>query len=438
MAFNVRNPANNGWLSIPVTKVARMRNAANSAWITLTGSNFKIRNPQNTAWITGAGAAPSVVTTSGWTPVMDFGANANHQLLSDGKAYGLWADGPLYPYKGSDGVHRWTVPSSENFMFTVPSWTNGAGWGLSFVYDSPRQAPEGSYNNRHWLFGKYALADGTVYSLAHHEWYQTMVTVDGHAGFNGYSVGPTHRWVNGVKWMKSTNNGASWASKGTLSSQDMVLTPEPWSIQSRDTLYGYFHPSNIVEEGGYYYAFVDSRQLRGGSNNLETGFIIIRTANLDEAIGWQFWDGSTWVTINSFSYMGGQGPQQPYVFFKRTNVNPYVADPGGGIAMAQSIRYWVPGARWMLFGNDGQLPNVFCYCHSATLANPLFEANGVSQVSLAGGGAPNDYHTYSAHYVSVFDETSTDRNFTTIMGSTAQVWTTKDYDTYQRQTISIT
>ncbi len=438
----VKNDAN-VWIE---PSAAFVRNDRNTAWIELGSDNFKVRNAYDTGWISPIPAVvveppptqtiPSVATTSGFTTAIDVSGNANHQMLTGGLAYGLWVDGPIYPFKGSDGVQRFTVPHSENFMFTVGDWNNGASWGLSFVYDSPRQSPEGSYNNRHWLFGKYALADGTVYALAHHEWYQMMKTVDGHTGFNGY---PSFnmRWVNAVKWLKSTNNGASWSQKGFGSSADLVCIPEPWGTQSRDTLYGYFHPSNIVKEGSYYYAFVDSRQLRGGTNLLECGFIAIRTDDLEKASGWEFWNGANWSLMTSGGYIGGQGSAQPYVFFKVTGNDPYSTDPGS-ISMAQAIRYHVPSGMWLLFGSNGNLASGLCYCASETLANPLFEANGARQVSLAGGGSASDYLTYAGRYVSVFDPASTDRNFERIEGSTATVWVAEGAVRYRRQTISIT
>jgi hypothetical protein len=435
MPLKIRNTANNGWLDIPVTKVTKLRNAANNGWITLSGTNFKIRNAANTGWITSTVPIPTVTTTSGWTTIMDVSSNGNHQSLSGGTSYGLWVDGPVYPWKGSDGVVRFTVCHSENFMFTVNDWNNGAGWGLYYGYTSPRQAPEGSYNNRHWIFGKYTIGGGIVYGLAHHEWYQTMKTVDGYPGFNGYSLF-NRRWVNAVKWMKSTDNGLNWTHKNTLTSADLVCIPEPWSVQSRDTLYGYFHPSNIVNEGSYYYAFCDSRQLRGGTNLLECGFIMIRTYYLDDVIGWEFWNGTGWTAMSSSGYIGGQGSAQPYVFFKVTGNDPYSADPGP-ISMAQSIRYHVPSGMWLLFGSNGNVLNTFCYCASDTLANPKFEINGVRSVSLAGGGVAGDYHTYSGHYVSVFDPASTDNNFQNIMGNTAICITADAAVRYKKQTISI-
>jgi hypothetical protein len=435
----VRNAANTDWLDVSTLKI---RNSTNTGWVTATNANFKIRNATDTDWISPipeigvAITVPVVATSSGFTTILDVSGNSNHQTLSGGTPYGLWVDGPLYPFKGSDGVTRFTVPHSENFMFTVPDWNNGPGWVLSYVYDSPRQSPEGSYNNRHWIFGKYALSDGTVYALAHHEWYQTMKTVDGHPGFNGCGIF-NRRWVNAIEWLKSTDNGASWAQKGFGSAADLVVIPEPWGIQSRDTFYGYFHPSNIVKEGSYYYAFVDSRQLRGGTNLLECGFIAIRTDDLERANGWQYWNGSSWYTISPGSYQGGQGANQPYVFFKVTGKDPYSADPGP-ISMSQSIRYHVPSGMWLLFGSNTGVFNTFCYCASATLANPEFEVNAARSVSLAGGGAPSDYYTYAGRYVSVFDPSSTDPNFERIEGNTAICIVADGGVRYRKQTISIT
>lgn len=433
MAFKVRNLANNGWYDLATTPM-KIRNAANSAWINLDPSNLKVRDPTNVYWQT-VSNIPTIVTTSGFTTIMDLSPNPAHDMLTGGIAYGLWPDGPIAPWRGNDGVARFTVCSSENYNFRVPDWNNGASWLLDHVYDSPRLALEGQYANRAWLFGKYAIG-ANVYCLAHHEWYVTMKTVDGIPGFNGYALA-NRRWVNGIKWHKSTDNGLTWATKGTFSSADMVIAPEPWGVQSRDTLYGFFHPTNIVKEGSYYYCFVDHRDLPGGTNLLNCGTILIRTLNLELALGgWEYWNGTGWTTIPAAGYIGGLSGFHPHKFDEVFAKNPYTQDPG--CMFIQSLRYHVPSGMWLAFGSKGDLATRLCFMASATLANPQFDANGVQAISLAGGGVNTDYEGYAGRYTSVFDPSSPDVNYQTIVGSTATVWVSHDYDKYKKQTISIT
>lgn len=424
-----------GWIEPSALKVRW-----NNNWISLDHTNFRVRT--TTGWLAPirepepVQAIPVVSTTSGFSSIMDVSGNPAQQNLSDGTSYGLWVDGPIYPFRGSDGVVRFTVSCSENYMFSVGDWNNGSTWVLNHVMNSPRLAPEGQYSNRYWLFGKYAFSDGRVYCLAHHEWYQTPKTIDGIPGFN--AIAGNRRWANGIKWVKSNNNGHSWSTKAAADASSMVIVPEPWNVQGRDTLYGFFHPSNIVKEGSYYYAFVDYRSLPGNTNLLTCGFIMIRTANIEAATGWQYWTGSGWQTMLSTGYMGNLSTQpDPHIFFKVTGNNPYAADPGS-VSMAQSIRYHVPSGMWLLFGSNSKwLTNYFCYCASETLANPQFETNGMRQVILSGGGNPVDYGTYGGRYVSVFDPASNDINFQNIMGNTAVCWVTLGYTTYRKQTISI-
>lgn len=373
------------------------------------------------------------ITTSGApTTLIDFSPNGDHQTLPGGHAYGMWADGPCIPYRGSDGRTYCILPHSENYRFDVGSWTNGHLWALKEkCYESPRNTLESAYANRVWIFGVYAIG-ATVRALGHMEWYQTTVSDGGHPGFNGYSL-PNRRWITSPLWMSSANNGQSWSITAAANSSRVVLVPEPWNVQQRDTLYGFRHPSNIVNEGSYYYCFLDYSSLPGSTNNLDVGFVMIRTSDIGLSTGWQYWNGTGWTTVNHNSYQGNLAAQQPYVFFKQSGWDPYTTSARTN-RMAQSIRYHTPSGQWLLFGYRGDVAGFFCYTRSATLATPQFQTNGSQMVSFGSGDTGANY--VDPHYLSVFDPAATDQNFTAI-GNNPTCITAADLGKFKRNTLTI-
>ncbi len=387
----------------------------------------------------------SVVTTSGNTTCMDFSTNQWHGYVGGNTPYGLWVDGPLHPWRDANGTPTFITGHSEGYRYNVLSdWHNGhtwTNWNAGRHWNSPRDTVEGHYANRHWIVSPFARGS-LVVGLTHHEFYQSSTTIGGIKGFNSHAHGFNTRWVNGIGYVRSTNDGQAWTvpNPGDFGQNHhnvrCVLIPEPWSYQSIDTAYGFLHPSNIVQEGNYYYAFIEVRNLPGNTTLLDNGFTIIRTSNLDASVGWQFYNNANqWETVNHQYYQGNIAPQQPKIFFKVAGYNPYTMYDQNG-RMAQSIRYHVPTQKWVLFGYTGLQTPGFCYCVSDTLANPQFEANGHRLGSLAGGGATNEYH--SNHYISVFDPNSQDQNYKTILGDSAVVITADEGVRYKIGTIRIT
>lgn len=440
--FRVRNAANNGWLDLADVQGFRVRNAANNGWLDINGGDaiLRVRNAANDNWIeyTPVQEISSIETTSGFTTLLDVSGNANHQGGGGTglRSYGLWLDGPLNVYRGGDG-HTYVITChSETYRFRVGNWTNGASWSnLTNVYNSDRQVTEGVYNCRDWIFGCYAIGN-TVYGIAHHEWYRNTVSSN---GIGGYPVNTPEMAIKqhtrAIKWFKSTNNGASWSIKPTANASRLMLVPEPWNTQQKDTIYGWLHPSNVVKEGSHYYCFVQAYNLKAGTNNLETGFSLIRTTNLENTTGWQFWNGSGWTTRNN-GYQGNLSGQQPYIFFQTNNYNPYTNSPAGHKhRVAQCVRYHVPTQQWLIFGYRGDQSPYFCYGRSQTLANPQFEVNGLQTIALSGGGSQSDY--IGNRYLNVFDPNDTDQNFQNILGDTALVVAIENLSRYRRQTIRI-
>lgn len=366
------------------------------------------------------------------TTVMDFSSNGAHGFMADGTtAYGLWCDGAPIPYRDGSNNTYINIPHSENYRFKVPDWNNGASWelqGPTFV--SNRDPIEGNYNNRYWIFGGWSDGD-SVYSLAHHEWYQTTTSIGGIGGVNGYSLF-NRRWVNGIGLVSSSNGGATHNVSPAANSSRLVLVPEPWAVQSRDPLYGFFHPSNIVKEGAYYYACVEQRSLSNTGTYNDAGVSIIRTTNVASAVGWEFWDGSSWQVVDHNYYQGNQSYQRPHRFFAQDNRNYYELPNNYNSHMGQCLRYHVPSGQWLMFGFSGTESTCIAYSASLTLANPQF-------TSIVGISSPDPsiYNSSAARFISVFDEAATDRNFVNI-GNSCTVLATADYAAIKKGSLTIT
>lgn len=428
----VRNAANDGWVTL-TTSNTKVRNASNTGWITPSDTTFKVRNSTNTGWISPLAAGGSTITymaAGTLSTVMDVSPNVNHQMLSDGTAYGLWIDGPPHPYRDAAGDTYILIPHSENYRFKVNSWDNGAGWVLSGpTLLSARNTLESVYNNRNWVFSVWA-AGNELRGLMHHEWYYGTKTVDGIGGFNSGVYGANKRWVNALGWCASSNGGVSYDLYGEQNSSRLVLIPEPWNVQQKDHMYGFFHPSNLVQEGGYFYAAVEQRSLAPDGVSAVCGVSLVRTTDRGRPDGWQFWTGSGWSTVDHNSYQGNNSYQVPHRFFEVTD-DFYSLPNIYNSHMGQSLRRHTPSGQWVMFGFAGGLSSRFAYSTSATLANPQFTTlNPITTPN------PSDYESPGGIYMSVFDPAATDQNFMNI-GNNCVVLVTNGFTQIRKTTLTI-
>jgi hypothetical protein len=362
-----------------------------------------------------------ILTSGVPATLIDIGGNPANQILSGGHAYGAWIDGNCCPYIGSDGETYVILPAPENYRIAVNysgenGWNNGSHWGgLALAYESPRNALQSQYSNRLWIFGVYA-SGSNVWTIAHDEWYNQMETDDGYAGFNAWD---SHQWVTAPVWIKSTDNGATWALKSTAADRP-ILKPEPYGTQDTDALYGFRHGSNIVrpsdvgQPDDHFYMFLDYTTIPSNDsvNLLRAGVCLVRTSDIDSSTNWEYWNGSGWTAVNRGTYQGNLSTQVPHHMWEATGWDPYTINPRT-TRMGQSIRWHEKSKQWYLFGYRGDKVGVVCATRSPSLENPRFETTPELFWTLASGDAVGNYT--GARYISVFDpDTATDQNFTTI------------------------
>lgn len=381
-----------------------------------------------------------IATSGAPTKIIGITQNQYHQTLPGGHSYGFWIDGPLVPWRGTDGEVYAIFPASENYLMKIGNFLNGHTWSLvGECFNSNRNTRQQDFDNRIWWFSAYMHSDGNLYLVGHHEWYNQTVSDGGHPGFNALN----HRqWITTAIWGKSTDNGRSVSTKpytsyiqtGVPNNHRVHLVPEPFGKQQRNTLYGFQHPSNTVEEDGYFYTFLDYNSLPGGTNLLDVGFILMRTANLNDPEATEVWTSSGWVASRGGAYWGNMG-RQPHVFFPMSGLNPYQGGPRSD-RMAQSVRYHPESGQWMLFGwrvVPGQLGTP-CVTTSPTLSNPQFSEATYQPITLGTGDDRTWYNNEG--YISVFDEDSTDPNFREI-GNNPALWVADQYTSYRRTELII-
>ena len=230
------------------------------------------------------------------------------------------------------------------------------------------------------------------------------------------------------------NGGASFqlAHSPNGGSDKNILTPAPFNLSTglpggfrgMDQSYGFLHPTNLVSEGNYVYAFVEHRPASNPSglfpNKLPAlgqaswidGPILIRCPILRLGMmgnpangGGHYWEmfsaDAQWHSIARFSWQDRTQPnttQQPYVFLQSlanktpasatNNINNWMG-PADSIQNVRRV-----GNYWVTLGNVFNFGVVFSY--TASLASPLSLDSNVHMVTT------NDVSLVPANFLSYF------------------------------------
>lgn len=382
-------------------------------------------------------ARPAIIglrAVHGLEVLIDISGNPLHRLV-DGRAMGLWIDGPLnvyrgpaVPHAGDKGVtytagHQFAIfPAARNFRFNVDRYGNGHSFtNLQDVLNAPYDTVDQHFNYASWLFGCWAEGN-TVHAVAHHEEHEDTVLV-GDFRMPNQAAKFHKRGPRGIKWYRSDDLGKNWHQKADADSGRMIVVPQPWHLQKQNYAYGWMEPSNIVKENGYYYFSATSFR-----TDHQIGPSLFRMSDLDDVNSMQFYNtNKIWERRDPAltAYQGNLSAQQPYIFFQ---------GQGSIGRAAQAIRYHAPSKQWLAFGCARGVP---VYSRSATLANPQFEAGGLVKIQPAAPDNGNDY--IGAAYMNVFEPEYdvTDQNMMTIGNNPVLVVARKDRAAYRHQRLQI-
>lgn len=379
---------------------------------------------------------------------------ADHPHLVNHATYsGLFTDGPPHPWKDDLGNTYVNVPHSENFRYLIGNggsaanpWDNPSAWQIQEepMFDSRKDyvvngvtyhrggnCSESEYDNRFWLFGFWSFGK-TIAAIAHHEWYAYCAR--GYSTLNGNPATFNTHWVNAIGHLVSQDGGRSFLPKplkGGSNSDRLVMVPEPKNVQNPAVMYGFFHPSNIVKEGDYYYATVETRHFLGQRNSkgrevMSAGFSLIRTKDVLKPTGWEVYDENRkWSAMQN--YQGNKG-QKPYIFFS-SDTDPYeTANTAGALAM--NLRYHEETRLWLTFG---VLNGRYTILQSETLASPEFDSTNAVEIQGSEASFP--------WYISVFDPSkykdAQDLNYMNV-GNNLLMLHMKSYEGYAMYDVTLT
>lgn len=385
--------------------------------------------------------------------IYDWNTSSAKTRVGNNRAYGAWADGPLNPYRRSvSDVMRAVVPHSENLtMYLVPG--SMAAPSLSpdapMTMNSARSYPVGNMDMRHWLFSVFNVSDNQAFAIAHSENYTEL---EEDAGLLWpKELSPTFQWFNSLSLFKTTPRTGDhdhfthafspvpFMGTTTHSDHHMIIHPAPpqYGRLGKTANHGFFHPSNMIEDGGYVYVFAQHIPATlnptmtdpfGAPTNPagKAGPVLLRcatvalgqTGNSNNRNGhyWEIFNNAgAWQYITRWDWADAsvtEAPIKPYVFYRNNKPSQWMAN----MAIAQAVRK--VGSHFVVLGVE--YPGVLHYSYCSNLADPL---ELESHLQGFGQGHPfeGSFNLQSSAYMSFFDPYDNDLNYRHVAQNTDRV-----------------
>jgi hypothetical protein len=150
------------------------------------------------------------------------------------------------------------------------------------IYRSRQDPDPAHFQDRNWLMSFYTENGRRVAALAHSEYEADTVP--------GMCPPPRTEdgcWWNTITFAQSSDGGYRFRQR--VAPANLVASlPYRYRKRYRASPYGYTSPTNIVEQGGYYYAMINDWPFLAQRD----GACLIRTADLFEPSSWRAWNGS--------------------------------------------------------------------------------------------------------------------------------------------------
>lgn len=337
---------------------------------------------------------------------------------------GMYVDMPIHPYYNTKNQAVFTVDDSKKaarFLIDNKKWKDHTKWTLERnVYDSPLNWVYQDYDYKNWIGSTFRPNnddnDPRVYTVMHHEW-----PIDG----------PAPREKHDVKtliWGRSNDGGrtfftkpyTSFADGGGSNNQRCWIIPSPSHRKCSGIIYGFFHPSNVVREGSYFYwsagyfGFEDTPSDSCPSDaTVWEGRILMRcrAADLNDPTKSEIFSRNrNWVKChNVWKPYWGNDWYKPYVFWGQYR-NPF--EQGQGTSnRGTSIRWNLDKNVWVMFGVDDSNMG---FATSSTLSDPQFDRGNSWKNAENDAGNQQYLINKLAAYTSMFDIDTDEVNFTNI------------------------
>jgi hypothetical protein len=265
------------------------------------------------------------------------------------------------------------------------------------VYQSRKDANPGDFSDYDWLAAFYTPDGHRVAALVHNEYHgwthPGMCEKPAAKGESG------HCWWNTVDFMTSDDGGESF----TIPSPPHNLVasaPRPYDKNNDQGATGFFQPSNIVSQGGYFYAMINV--WHDNDTGQKSGACLIRTQDVFDPASWRAWQGTdfTMAFNDPYGRRSASGSGQACTPVYGGHAEGLVFNPARKtFVLSESTsdtRYGEPGL-YLSYSKD------MIHWQHPVLA--------IGRAALQAADGPGKW-TYG--YFSLLDPSSTDHNFMTI------------------------
>lgn len=317
-------------------------------------------------------------------------------------------DAPARAFRDADGRIHLFASSSTNRPFVGPGLA-GLRHSCVSAYQGKHRADPAAFDDFGWLAAFWTEDGRRVTGLVHNEfhgWLRPALCPSGDQ---------LACWYNAITLAQSDDGGVRFAR--VPGAAGLVAAPGHRFRADLHSQSGYFNPSNIVADGGYFYAFmalIDPISSRWGS-------CLFRTDDVADGRRWRGWDGQGFTVAAPSPYGATAAPPDG---------KPDGAPDGkpDGARLCQpianlmfvvgSVQRHVPSGRWvavMRFNvwdrpTHGEVPGVYA-AQSADLlhwSQPVLLLSDAQARTLTGDAEGVQ------RYPALLDDSTGDRNFATV------------------------
>ncbi|GAN78487.1 hypothetical protein Asru_0930_02 [Acidisphaera rubrifaciens HS-AP3] len=307
-------------------------------------------------------------------------------------------DAPARAFRDAEGRVHLFASGSTNRSFVGPSLAALKHSCVS-AYQGRHRGDPAAFDDFGWLAAFWTEDGRRVTALVHNEfhgWLRPALCPSGDQ---------LACWYNAVTLAQSDDGGVLFGR--VPGAAGVVAAPAHRFRNDLHSQSGYFNPSNIVAEGGYFYAFmalIDPISGRWGS-------CLFRTDDVADGRRWRGWDGTGFTVAAPSPYAAGA--EAP-------------AEGGGRLCqpipnlmfIVGSVQRHVPSGRWvavMRFNvwdrpTHGEVPGVYA-AQSADLlhwSRPVLVLSDAQARTLTGDAEGVQ------RYPALLDDSTGDRNFATV------------------------
>jgi hypothetical protein len=190
-------------------------------------------------------------------------------------------DAPLRAFRRPDGTIRAFAAHWNNLPFTVSAGVLARHCATAF--GGGRRDDPAAYDDRGWLIATWRLDTlSEVVAIVHNEYHGQERPA--RCRFRSYA----ECWENALTLALSRDAGERFVLPSPDPSGYVVARGPLDYARSQGARYGFYNPSNILFQDGYFYVAASMMEVGGRG----AGVCLMRTPDIRDPAAWRGWDGS--------------------------------------------------------------------------------------------------------------------------------------------------